>query len=174
MTPRRRRHFSCAAAAGLLALLAPALGACGKASETLGLERSTPDEYAVAVGPNLVVPPDYGLRAPGAGEPPPPNEAAAPASEDVLATLTDRPDAPSMSPGEKALLEAAGAARVDPAIRQRITESTQGTAVENDLFVEDILFWKDSTPEPPQEPVIDPDKEAARSGVNAAPGSAPE
>lgn len=155
-----------AAALPLLALVLLALAGCDSPAETLGLQRTTPDEFSVAVGPNLVVPPDYGLRAPGTGEPPP---LASEAESSALPQLMDVGAGTAISPGEQAFLEAAGAARVDPSIRQRVTEATQGTAVENDLFVEDLLFWQGSSDAAPEEPVIDPEAEARGLDPTAAP-----
>ena len=46
--------------AALLASLA--LGGCGGVRQSLGLVRTSPDEFAVVAKPPLVLPPDFGLR----------------------------------------------------------------------------------------------------------------
>lgn len=157
--------------AASLAMLAFGLSAC----DFLGIEKSPPDEYAVSVGPSLAIPPDVELRPPGEA-----GEAPAGVSAEALLLGTQTPSASSaalfekaesgeVSAGELALLQKAGAMRADPRIRQVIAEEGGGYAVENSLFIEDLLFWQGEAGLP-EGVLVDPEAEARRLDENAALG----
>lgn len=116
-------------AALLIALCLPALAACGDRTlgERLGMGKRAPDEFAIVRHAPLIMPPDYNLRPPRPGDPGPQERIAG-----ARATLTGQPvaasaDAPA-SPGQRALLQQAGAAEVDPGIRARLAAESGAEA----------------------------------------------
>ena len=72
------------------------------------------------------------------------------------------------SPGEQALLGAAGATGADPSIRTKIDKETVALAKAQDSFVNRLIFWQEK---PPPGKVVDPDAEARRIQENAALGA---
>ncbi|MBV8060429.1 MAG: DUF3035 domain-containing protein [Alphaproteobacteria bacterium] len=124
----------------LMALMALSLTACGSVRESLGLGRSSPDEFAVIDRPPLAMPPDFSLRPPRPGAPRPQD---ADISQTAYASLfngnTPAGKAPAVSPLEKTLLLQMGADHADPNIRDVINrESAQKTDV-SDHLIGDLL-----------------------------------
>jgi catechol 2,3-dioxygenase-like lactoylglutathione lyase family enzyme len=79
------------------------------------------------------------------------------------------PAAPAgFSPGQSALLQAAGAGQADPNIRQLVTRENSALAEEAKSFTDDLVFWQ--SPEPPGT-VVDASKEAQRIQNNQALGN---
>ncbi len=168
-----------AAAAVLAAALA--LGGCSNVRESLGLVRQSPDEFTVVAKPPLVLPPDFGLRPPIPGAPPI-AQAADPQAR-ALAALGNAggravPGAPAparadLTPGENALLGAAGTAVAEPGIRARVDLEARQLAQRDRNVIEALLFWQN----PQTNPALDPVAEAARlraqgqptTGVGGAP-----
>ena len=162
--PRQRgAGHTLAAGLGVLALAA-ALSACA------GL-KNAPDEFAVVRSAPLTLPPDYQLRPPRPGAARP---HVARVQEQAEGVLLDEgasrragdaaAAAPAASPGEAALIERAGAADVDPGIRQLIDSEFGAFASEDENFFESLLFWQ---PDDPPGEVIDPVGEAERLRENA-------
>jgi hypothetical protein len=58
-------------------LLPLSLGACSNFKQIIGIEKSSPDEFAVESRAPLTVPPDFGLRPPAPGAPRPQEVSAA-------------------------------------------------------------------------------------------------
>jgi Protein of unknown function (DUF3035) len=167
----------------LLALLTIplVLSACsgGSVQRALGLNKRSPDEFAVVSRAPLIVPPDFELRPPRPGEARPEvgttsDQARARLLDQssVSAASLDRSGAPpaassATSAGQQALLQEAGAGASDPGIRQTIAEENQSlAAVEGDLFTR-LLQWR--------EPVklgatVDAPAEAERLRTNRADG----
>lgn len=108
---------------GLLIACAPALlliGCGSNVKETLGLERSAPDEFAVVERAPLVVPPNFNLVPPQPGAPRPQDETAdASAKNLVLGSQSSAPKSAG-SAAEQNFLKQAGAAQVNPNIRQQV------------------------------------------------------
>ena len=122
---------------------AAALAGCGL-GDALGLGRRTPlDEFAVVQKAPLVVPPDFGLRPPQPGEQPLPAAPVAAQAREALLGVGAAP-ARALTPGEAALLQAAGADEADPAIRARILRETEQVLEGGRSFAEGILFWQRS------------------------------
>lgn len=148
----------------LLAASGVWLSACGSVREAIGIDKSAPDEFAVVTKAPLVMPPDYTLRPPqpgaagaaevdpsaaardalvtGAGgtpatatapveSAPAPAPTAAPGSAPVPAPAAD-----ANSAGQSALLNAAGADRADPNIR----ENVNGEAQKSEDFTNQLLY----------------------------------
>lgn len=175
MTPRPRTRdarLRSAAASGVLALLL--LAGCGgnDISRTFGLTRDPPDEFQVSSRAPLTVPPDFNLRPPAPGQPRPQE---GPTRDQAAAVLAGRqglvigsaaPTGASNSPGEAALLAAAGPAAPGD-VRARIDQETTLLDQTSRSLTDRLLFWR--TPEPPGI-ALDPAREQARLRENAALG----
>ena len=109
------RRLKIALGAATAAML---LAGCGGS----GLNRSRPDEFAVARQQPLVVPPDFALVPPRAGEPAP---ATADSRNQALQALFGGPS--PRSAVESQLLRDAGAERSDPGARSVVGDP--GTSV---------------------------------------------
>ncbi|MBO6835567.1 MAG: DUF3035 domain-containing protein [Alphaproteobacteria bacterium] len=142
----------------------------------LGLEKTTPDEFAVVSRAPLSLPPDYGLR------PPDPNgqryQDLKPQLDAQRAVFGDeavqrRLDTEAqlrragVSQGEMSLLDRTGAIEASPEIRLVVDEETAALAAEQDSFVNDLVFWRDSEK---AGDVIDANEETRRLQGNAALG----
>lgn len=101
------------------------LAGCGNSvKQTLGMERTVPDEFAVVERAPLVMPPDFNLEPPRPGAPRPQEAARTEALVMGGAVATSA----SASAGENALLSKIGT-RADPNIRQELRVNTdQGEA----------------------------------------------
>ncbi|MSP67020.1 MAG: DUF3035 domain-containing protein [Alphaproteobacteria bacterium] len=190
----RRTGYS---ALTLVAALALALlaGGCAKARGVLGLEKSSPDEFAVVSQAPLAMPPSLDLRPPKAGAPRPQDPVVRDQARDaLLANVGRNPTAGSTRPGagaqagvlpagggapgapapaapgsagEQALLNKVGTAGVNPSIRVMVDRETALFSKEDLALTERLMFWAD-WPEPGV--VVDPEKEAQRLRTNAAVG----
>lgn len=164
-----------------VAAAALALSACEGAKEQLGLGKQAPDEFRVVARAPLTLPPDFTLRPPEPGLPRPQEGTPTDQARRALfqrdtASAAPNPDAASnpgavagggRSPGELSLLQAAGADRVDPAIRSQINRETKELNASDADFLDLLVFWRD---EEPTGVVIDADAEARRIRENAALG----
>lgn len=158
------------------------LSACsdGVVQETLGLNREAPDEFTVVSRPPLTVPPDFSLR--------PPRPGAAPLGEDAQVKaktlLTGKPDGnkdpaalesptvetavtpvtrqDALSKGDEALLKRAGADKADATVRDRLNRTDKNAS--------DANLLDKVAPTDGAEPVVNPEKEAARLKANKAAG----
>ena len=157
-----------------------ALGACEGAKKQLGLTKQSPDEFRVVSRAPLTLPPNFTLRPPEPGAArPQEGTTAQQARRAVFQTGTDQtqtPDAAAapqaadqaveMSPGERSLLEAAGAVDVDPEIRA-LVDRESGSLKEDPGFLQSLVFWRE---EEPQGVIVDAEAEARRLRENAALG----
>jgi hypothetical protein len=175
MTPSPRTRdvrASRAARPGALVCLL-LLAACGSdPARTFGLTRDPPDEFQVSSRAPLTVPPDFNLRPPQPGQPRPQE---GPTREQAAAVLAGRqgvvvgssaPPGATNSPGEAALLAAAGPAPPEN-VRARIDDETTLLDQTSRSFTDRLLFWR--TPEP-RGVALDPAREQARLRENAALG----
>ena len=129
------------------------LSGCGGVRQSLGLVRTSPDEFAVVAKPPLVLPPDFGLRPPVPGAPPISQQAdattqaanalaaAAPTQAQAQRQATPTTWA-NLSPAENALLGAAGVAATDPGIRQRVDFEAAQIAEKGRGFTERLLGFQ--------------------------------
>ncbi|HSR72283.1 MAG TPA: DUF3035 domain-containing protein [Kiloniellales bacterium] len=162
----------------LAASLVLALSACEGFRKQVGLTKQSPDEFRVVSRAPLTMPPDYNLRPPEPGAPRPqegtPTDQARRAvfRADEPRQQQDEPSVPAAgrSPGEIALLRAAGADNAEPNIRSLVDRETQLLNEESESLIQTLLFWQDR--EPPGE-IVDPAGEARRLQENAALGRPP-
>ncbi|MDH3475117.1 MAG: DUF3035 domain-containing protein [Rhodospirillales bacterium] len=153
-----------------------ALAACEGVKKQLGLTKQPPDEFRVQARAPLSMPPDFSLRPPQPGTPRPQEGTVQEQARQVVLGDTGKimgfakngsDPAETRSPGELALLSAAGTEKADPDIRQIVDWETAQINVQNEDFLEAVIFWRE--PEPPGV-VVDPEEEAKRLRENAALG----
>jgi hypothetical protein len=126
-------------------LAALALAGCSDVRESLGLGRSSPDEFAVVDRPPLSIPPDFSLRPPKPGEPRPQQVDMTQRANDVLfngksGVTTDNDN---VSDSEKALLNQTGGAKAESDIRQIVDREASEKVVGSEHLVQQLLWWKD-------------------------------
>jgi hypothetical protein len=139
-------------AALALALSVTALSGCDSLRRAAGLNKKSPDEFAVTTKAPLVIPPDFNLRPPMPGAPP--TNTLDPSSNAELALFNNAdPQAVAASmkgnftPGEKLFLANAKAQNADPGIRARLN-ADQRAAVQNaDRSFTDRLLNTAATPD---------------------------
>jgi hypothetical protein len=153
------------AALGLLAMLS----GCGNGdsvSRAFGLTRDAPDEFEVTTRAPLSMPPDQTLRPPQPGVSRPQEQSQRRQAEATLAPEVELDAAPAaVSPGQRALVQAAGPAA--PADIRRKLGAEASLDDQGRSWTDRLLFWK-SPPLPGV--VVDPVKEAQRLRENAALG----
>jgi hypothetical protein len=148
------------------------LTGCESTRKAIGLEKTVPDEFAVAAPAPLVVPPDFNLRPPAPGSQRPQELSAA---EQARAALVGRArlqayQSRGFSKGEAVLLARAGLDAVPPDIRKTLDKEVSAFAPEDKAFTDRILFWRQ---EGSDGTAIDPAAEAKRLNQNSAAGKKP-
>ncbi len=168
------RHGVGMRTAGAVAMIL-ALGACQGVRDQLGLTKQSPDEFKVVARAPLTLPPEFTLRPPEPGIPRPQEGTTAQQARQAIFRL-EQPKAQPLdqeirvdgrSRGELSLLKAAGADKIDPAIRRTVDSETQRLNAESDDFIEALVFWRKK-----EDPglVVDAAEEAKRLRENAALG----
>jgi len=152
--------------AAALAVLALAGCSGEELTRNFGLTSDAPDEFTVTTRAPLTLPPDYSLRPPRPGASRPMEQTPRQAAEAALvpqAALSNG-NGGDMSPGQQALIAAAGpSAPAD--IRRRVDNDAARNS--DTSFTDKVMFWR--TPEKPGT-VVDPQREAQRLRENAALG----
>jgi hypothetical protein len=145
------------------------LSGCSQTREALGLEKQSPDEFQVLARAPLSMPPNYTLRPPQPGAARPQELSARDQAAAAIFANTESGVAPveGASGGETALLQNAGAAGVDPNIRQLVDTETKEEMEQDEQFIERLVFWRDPVP---YGTVVDPQAEQQRLQENAALG----
>lgn len=98
----------------------------------------TPDEFRVVRKAPLTVPPEYNLRPPGPGEARP--QELYP-DADARVALFGRDLGANASEGEKALIEAAGAAATDRMIRAAVDFDSSQSLKKSESFANSVLTY---------------------------------
>lgn len=158
------------------AAVALSLAGCSDARKVIGLDRSTPDEFAVVPHAPLTLPPD--LRnlpepRPGAARPQEPAQREV-AKETVFNKgKTGGAATQAQSRGGSAIVARAG--DIDPNVRAKVDQETTDLIVADKSWLDSLLFWQKR--EAPYT-IVDPKKEADRvrqaqsEGKSAAEGVA--
>ena len=154
-----------------IAVIAVALAGCQNTKRALGLNKTVPDEFAVAAPAPLAVPPDFNLRPPAPGEDRP--QQLSPADQ-ARAALIGRARLQAyqnrgLSRGEASLLSHAGADSITPNIRTTLDKEVSVFAPEQKSFTDKLLFWRDDA----NGVIVDPVMEMKRLQQNAATGKKP-
>ena len=130
-----------------------ALSGCDSIRHAAGLEKKSPDEFAVTTKAPLVIPPDFNLRPPLPGAPP--TNTLDPSSNAEQALFTANVDPQTVAngmrgnytPGERMFLANAKANNADPGIRARLN-ADQRAAIQNaDRSFTDRLLASPVTPD---------------------------
>lgn len=156
----------------IMLVAAVALTGCDRTRRTLGLNKTVPDEFAVATPAPLAIPPDFNLRPPAPGSERAEEASPAEAGRAVLlgrARLLDYQKR-GFSGGETAVLGLAGADAVLPDIRSTLNKEVSTFAPEERAFTNRLLFWREDGA---GGTVLDPVAEMKRLGQNAAEGKKP-
>ena len=131
--------------ARMTVLLATAalLSACGSLREAAGLNKSSPDEFAVTTKAPLIIPPGFNLVPPQPGAAPTNEPETAAAAQLALfggdpATVAANIQG-NHSAGERMLLANAGINRADPSIRQRLMTDRGGLQSAEPGFTQRLL-----------------------------------
>jgi len=154
-TPRGMRPLLVCAAVALL------LAGCSDARKVIGLDRSTPDEFAVVPHAPLTLPPDLrSLPTPRPGVARPQEPAQREVARDTVFNK-GKPGkaatASAQSQGGSALVSRAGA--IDPDVRSKVDQETTALVVADKGWIDTLLFWQKQ--EAPYT-IVDPKKEADR------------
>jgi hypothetical protein len=147
------------------------LSGCDRSRRALGLNRTVPDEFAVATPAPLVIPPDFNLRPPAPGSERAKEATPAEQGRAVLlgrARLLDYQNR-GFSGGETAILGLAGADNVIPDIRTTLAKEVSTFAPEERGFTDRLLFWREGG----AGVAVDPAAEMRRLAQNAAEGKKP-
>lgn len=127
-----------------VAVMCAGLPACGGLGKALGLEKSSPDEFAIVTKAPLVIPPEFALRPPKPGAPRPQEVDASQVAEAAL--LGDKASGHTTSTrGETLLLSEAGALDASNAIREVLdaeTAKVDHTDEADRSFFDHIFFWR--------------------------------
>ncbi|WP_175426489.1 DUF3035 domain-containing protein [Azospirillum brasilense] len=161
-----------------LALVALALTGCTDVRRSIGLDRTSPDEFTVVSRAPLTMPPSLARLPeprPGAARPQDATSAAVAAasvfggsSRATAAAAGGRTTGGTA--GESALIAQAGAkSGIEPGIRNKVDQETTQLVVADKSWIDSLLFWQ--TQEQPYE-VVDPKKENQRLREAQATGKA--
>jgi len=144
--------MSVSRAVPVICLCAMALMGCESLRDAAGLQKKSPDEFAVTTKAPLVIPPDFNLRPPLPGAPPSNTRDPSTNAEMALFANADPQTVANgmtgnFTPGEKMLLANAKSQSSDPAIRARLN-ADQRAAVQNaDRSFTDRLLATRATPD---------------------------
>ena len=127
-----------------LCICASALSGCDSLRRAAGLQKKSPDEFAVTTKAPLVIPPDFNLRPPTPGAPPSNTRDPSTNAELALFSNADIQTVASGLPGtytmgERMLLANAKAQNSDPAIRARLNADQRAVQNADRSFTDRIL-----------------------------------
>ena len=159
-------------AALAVSLCATVLSGCDSLRKAAGLQKKSPDEFAVTTKAPLVIPPDFNLRPPMPGAPPSNTRDPSTNAEIALFSNADPQTVANgmrgnYTPGEKMLLANAKAQNSDPTIRARLN-ADQRAAIQNaDRSFTDRILSSAATPNTGKP--VNADAEVAKGTKTAAP-----
>jgi len=154
-------------------LAAAMLGGCDSLRHMAGLEKKSPDEFAVTTKAPLVIPPDFNLRPPMPGAPPT-NQLDPTANAEAALFNTADPQTVAngmrgnYSMAEKLLMANAGVQNADPGVRAKITADSRTLQNANRSFTDRVLGTS-ATPETGKPVNGDAEVSKRASGRSSAP-----
>ena len=164
----RRQLVLCA---GVLVLLSGCGGVGNNAREVLGMDHRAPDAFSVSTHAPLQVPPNLNaaLPLPQPGAPRPQDVTPQSSARTVLTggTLPAPVNAAAPSAAERVVLQQAGAAATDPAIRARVNAEAAEDADDQRGSLDWLVFWR---PTPRPGVAVNAEAEAARLKANREAG----
>jgi hypothetical protein len=127
-----------------LCICVSALSGCDSMRRAAGLQKKSPDEFAVTTKAPLVIPPDFNLRPPMPGAPPSNARDPSTNAEMALFSNADTQTVATALPGtytmgERMLLANARAQNSDPAIRARLNADQRAVQNADRSFTDRIL-----------------------------------
>ena len=143
--------MSVSRAVPVICLCAMALMGCESLRDAAGLQKKSPDEFAVTTKAPLVIPPDFNLRPPMPGAPP--SNTRDPSTDAEMALFSNADPQTianglvgTYTPGERMLLANARVQNNDPTIRARLN-ADQRAAIQNaDRSFTDRILNSAATP----------------------------
>ena len=131
-------------AAMAVALCGLSLSGCSAMRDMAGLQKKSPDEFAVSTKAPLVIPPDFNLRPPMPGAPPANTLDPSSNAQQALFNNSDPQTVANgmrgnYSPAEKLLLAHAGSQNSDPAVRARLSAEERARQNADRGFTDRIL-----------------------------------
>lgn len=149
--------------------LASLLSGCTDFRQAMGIEKVSPDEFAIVTKAPLVMPPDYALRPPVPGAGRPIEDQQGVQAQNALFGSNATPVSDGVvTAGEFALLTSSGAGSANPHIRTVLATETNAIVQKDRSFTDQILFWQGVPTE--DETVVDAAAEAERLRRNQASG----
>ncbi|MEY4707870.1 MAG: hypothetical protein RJB58_1593 [Pseudomonadota bacterium] len=135
------RRLNAALAAALCGFV---LSGCNTIRDMAGLQKKSPDEFAVTTKAPLVIPPDFNLRPPMPGAPPANTLDPSSNAQQALFNNSDPQTVANgmrgnYSPAEKLLLAHAGTQNSDPAVRARLSAEERARQNADRSFTNRIL-----------------------------------
>ncbi len=154
-----------------LALVALALTGCSDVRRSIGLDRTSPDEFTVVSRAPLTLPPSLTrLPEPRPGAPRPQDSTSAAVAATIFGGSSRAAATGGATVGEAALIAQAGAkGGIEPGIRNKVDQETTQLVVADKSWIDSLLFWQ--TQEQPYE-IVDPKKESQRLREAQATGKA--
>jgi hypothetical protein len=152
-------------------LAAAALAGCSNMREWAGLQKKSPDEFAVTTKAPLVIPPNFNLRPPMPGAPPSNQVDPTTNAEQALFNTADPQTVANgmrgnYSMSEKLLLANAGVQNSDPGVRAKIAADSRTMQNANRSFTDKVLgtsaTMDDGQP-------VNADREVNKRGGKSAP-----
>jgi len=151
----------------VIGLTATALVGCSSVSRTLGLTSTAPNEFNILTKAPLVVPPEYNLRPPRAGESSSENNYSQASARQALIGDVD---AAEPTRGEIVLMAKAGVGRADQEVRLDI-DGQNSVERKSAGFTDRVLGWSGGDFTPRNGDALDPEIEARRlKAVQSATG----
>ncbi len=148
------------------------LAGCEGTRRAIGLERTVPDEFAVAAPAPLALPPDFNLRPPAPGSSR--SQQLTPAQQ-ARAALIGRARLQAylsrgFTAGEAAFLGHSGADQAPADIRATLDHEVSAFASEDKTLTDKLVFWGSNAA---NNTMLDPAAERQRLSQNAAEGKKP-
>ena len=128
-----------------VAMCGVAIAGCSSLRNLAGLQKKSPDEFAVTTKAPLVIPPDFNLRPPMPGAPPTNQLDPSSNAEQALFSGTSDPQTVAAgmrgnyTPAEKLLLANAGIQKADPGVRVKLTADQRTVQNANRSFTDKVL-----------------------------------
>ena len=157
-----------------LSLAATVLSGCEGLRRAAGLNKKSPDEFAVTTKAPLVIPPNFNLRPPLPGAPPANTLDPSSNAELALFSNTDPQTVAAQmkgnySNGERMLLANAKVQRADPSIRARLNADQRATVQNADRSFTDKLLSTAATPDTGRPVNADAEVNKGRKTTTTAP-----
>ncbi len=154
---------------GALTISSFSLAGCSGVKDSLGLEKESPDEFAVITRAPLEMPSKLALPPPTLGMARPQEQATNKQARKALLGETKNTNSNKLTLAEETLLQKAGASEVDPDIRAKIDKETYELQDRNKPVAEKLLNISGNNKRP-SATIVDAEKEVERIKKNKQEG----